>query len=282
MYPGFSYMWRFLRDLVGALSTDRIGLIAAGIAFYGLLSLFPGIAAIMALGGLLTRPALLAEQMRQVGALMPPEAAKIIFDQATQIAGSEKGGLGVAAVLGIGLSIYSASNAVGALIMGIHVAAGELDDRGMVRAFLFTMAMTVVGVALALMAIFSTVVLPAMLAALHVGALGVWLAGLIRWPIIGAIAVAGLALFYRFSIRQRAPQPRWITTGAILSVVLWLVGSVLFSVFVQNFAHYNETFGTLGGLVSLLVWMWLSAYIVLLGEEVNTLIAARNVPATVG
>jgi membrane protein len=269
-------IWRFLKDMVHALSRDRVGLISAGIAFYGLLSLFPGIAAMMALGGLLTKPSALVAQMQQIGSVMPPEAGKIILDQATQIAGSEKGGLGVAAVLGLGLAIYSASKAVGALIMGIHVAAGEVDDRGLVRSFVFTLSMTVVAVVLALLALFSTVVLPAVLAALHVGAVGVWLAGLIRWPVIGAIAAFGLGMFYRLSIRLRVPRPRWITPGAIVSVVLWLVGSVLFSIFVQNFAHYNETFGTLGGLVSLLMWMWLSAYIVLLGEEVNTLLSTRD------
>ena len=274
-------IWRFLRDLMAAIGKDQIGLISAGIAFYGLLSLFPGIAAIMALGGLLTAPIALVAQMQQVGSLMPPEAAKIILDQATEIAGSAKGGLGVTAAVGIGLSIYSASNAVGALIIGIHVAAGEVDDRGMVRRFLFTLVMTVVAVPLALLALFSTVVLPAVLAALHVGTVGVWLAGLVRWPIIGAIAACGLGLFYRLSIRHRLPRPRWITPGAILSIVLWVVGSILFSIFVQNFAHYNQTFGTLGGLVSLLMWMWLSAYIVLLGEEVNTLIVAQDGPAAV-
>lgn len=278
MYRFPKDMWRFTRELAAELGKDQVGLISAGIAFYGLLSLFPGIAAIMALGGLLTKPSVLVEQMQQIGSVLPPDARKIILDQATQIAGSEKGGLGVTAVFGIVLSIYSASQAVGALITGIHDAAGEIDDRGAVRKFLFTIAMTVVTVALALLALFSTVVLPALLAALNVGAPGVWLAGLVRWPTIGAITALGLGLFYRLSFRHRMPPTQWITPGAILSMALWLVGSIIFSIYVQNFAHYNETFGTLGGLVSLLIWMWLSAYIVLLGEEVNALIAMPDLP----
>lgn len=271
-------IWQFTKALFSELSNDRIGLIAAGIAFYGLLSLFPGIAAMMALGGLITRPSVLVAQMQQIGSALPPDARKIIIDQATQIAGSQSGGLGLAALVGIALSIYSASRAVGSLIMGIHAAAGEPDKRGMVASAIFTIGMTIVTLALALLAILSTVVVPAMLAALQVDGIIAWVLGLVRWPIMAVITALGLSVFYRFSIRHREPPP-WITPGAILGAGLWLAGSVAFSIYVQNFANYNKTFGTLGGVVSLLMWMWLSAYIVLLGEEVNAQLESRKVTA---
>ena len=269
-------IWKFIKDLFSELSGDRIGLISAGIAFYGLLSLFPGIAAMMALGGLITRPSVLVERMQQIGSALPPEARKIIIDQATQIAGSQGGGLGLAAVVGIALSIYSASKAVGSLIMGIHAAAGEPDRRSMVASTVFTLVMTVVALGLALLAILSTVIVPAILAALQVDGILAWVIGLVRWPIMAVITALGLGLFYRLSIRHRSPLPGWITPGAIIGAGLWLAGSVAFSLYVQNFANYNKTFGTLGGVVSLLMWMWLSAYIVLLGEEVNALLDSRN------
>lgn len=271
-------LWSFTKDLIAELGSDRIGLISAGIAFYGLLSLFPGIASMMALGGLITNPGVLVDQMRQIGSALPPEASKIIIDQATQIAGSQKGGLGVAAVVGIVLSIYAASKAVGSLITGIHIAAGEPDRRGFFAATFFTLAMTVVALALALLAIFSTVILPAVLAALNASGIVAWGLGLVRWPIMGVITALGLGVFYRLSIRHRATPPRWITPGAVLGAVFWLAGSVAFSVYVQNFANYNRTFGTLGGVVSLLMWMWLSAYIVLLGEKVNARLPGRLRP----
>ena len=250
---------------------DRIGLISAGIAFYGLLSLFPGIAAMMALGGLLIEPNILVDQVRQIQSVLPPDANKIIIDQAIQIAGSQAGGLGLAAVVGIALSIYSASKAVGSLVMGLHVAAGEAEGRGFVASTIFTLAMTAVAIGLALVAIFSTVMVPATLAVLNLEGTIALVLGLVRWPIIGVITALGLSLFYRLTIPQRSPQSRWITPGALLGATLWLAGSVAFSLYVQNFANYNKTFGTLGGVVSLLMWLWLSAYIVLLGEEVNNL-----------
>ena len=269
-------LWDFTTDLFAELRTDRIGLISAGIAFYGLLSLFPGIAALMALGGLMTEPAVLVDQMQQIGSVLPPEASKIIIDQAVQIAGSQNGGLGLAAAVGLALSIYAASKAVGSLVTGIHVAAGEPENRGFFASTIFTLAMTVVTIGLALLAIFSTVVVPAVLAALHVEGVVAWAFGLVRWPIMGVITALGLGLFYRLSIPKRSPQPPWVTVGGIIGAILWLVGSVAFSIYVRNFANYNETFGTLGGVVSLLMWLWLSAYIVLLGEEVNALLERRN------
>ena len=267
--------WSFSKALFAGLSSDRVGLISAGIAFYGMLSLFPGLAAVMALGGLLTKPTVLIDQMQQIGSVLPPEASKLIIDQAVQIAGSEKGGLGVAAIVGFALSIYSASNAVGSLIVGIHVAAGERETRGFFASYFFVFVMTMVTIALALLAIFSTVVVPAVLAALNVSAWVAALLGLVRWPIMALIAVMGLSLFYRLSIPRRSP-PQWVTPGAVAGAALWLIGSVAFSIYVQNFANYNKTFGTLGGVVSLLIWLWLSAYVALLGEEVNSIIEVRR------
>ncbi|MEO6301432.1 MAG: YihY/virulence factor BrkB family protein [Paracoccaceae bacterium] len=272
-----SILWRFSKELFVEVNKDRVGLTAAGIAFYGLLSLFPGIAAMMALGALWTQPSVLVSQMQQIGSVLPPEASKIIIDQAVQIAGSQKGGLGLAAVVGIVLSIYSASNAVGSLFVGIHLAAGEPDSRGFIASTVFTLAMTVVTIGLALLAIFSTVVVPALLAALHAQGWVAWILGLVRWPIMGVIAALGLSVFYRLSIQRRSPPPPWITPGAVLGAILWLGGSVAFSIYVQNFANYNKTFGTLGGVISLLIWLWLSAYIVLLGEEVNALLESSAI-----
>ncbi len=271
-------LWPLAKDVFAKLGRDRVGLVSAGIAFYGLLSLFPGIAAMMALGGLIVRPSVLVSQLNEIGAVLPPEAQKIIVDQATQITGSQTGGLGLTVLFGIGLALYSASRAVASLVMGIHVAAYAEDTRGFLAGYVFTLAMTLVTVLLVLLALFSTVIIPAILAALAVEGWVAWVLGLVRWPLMGVITAFGLGLFYRLSVRNRSPQPAWITPGAVLGAVLWLAGSVAFSIYVQNFANYNKSFGTLGGVVSLLTWLWLSSYIVLLGEEVNTLLTLRQKP----
>jgi membrane protein len=269
-------LWAFTRALIAELSKDRVGLVAAGIAFYGLLSIFPAIAAILALSGLVTEPASIVEEMRQLGSVLPQEAQRIIVDQANKIAGSQDGGLGLTLIAGLAISIYSASKAVGALIAGIHVAAGEVDNRGFVASAVFNFAMTLLVILLASLAILSTIVVPTVISAL--GLTG-WLAlaiGLARWPILGIIVIYALGALYRLSLRNTRPRSAWVTPGAIVAVVLWLIGSVLYSIYVQNFADYNATFGTLGGVMSLLMWMWLSAYIVLFGQEVNALVASGS------
>ena len=184
--------WGFIKELFAELMKDRIGLISAGIAFYGLLSLFPGIAAMMALGGLLTEPNILVDQVRQIQSVLPPDASKIIIDQAIQIVGSQAGGLGLAAVIGIARSIYCASKAVGSLVMCLHVAAGEAEGRGFVANTIFTLAMTGAAIRLALVVISSTVMVPATLAVLNVEGTIAWVLGLVRWPIIRVITALGL------------------------------------------------------------------------------------------
>lgn len=259
----------FAKALLAELAKDRVSLVAAGIAFYGLLSLFPGLAALMALGGLLTKPATLVDQLRSLGAALPPEARAIIIDQATQIAGSREGGLSLSAVIGFSVALYSASRAVVSLIEGIHIAADEPDDRGYIAAFFFTMGMTVLLLVFALIAILGTVVVPIVLVALRMNGSAVWVAALIRWPIMGAMIALFLSAFYRLSLRNKRPRIAWVTAGAVVAAVLWMAGSVLFSIYVENFSNYNNTFGTLGGVVTLLIWMWLSAYIILIGAEIN-------------
>ncbi|OYU37518.1 MAG: ribonuclease BN [Pseudorhodobacter sp. PARRP1] len=268
--------WRFAQDLSAELKKDRVGLISAGIAFYGLLSIFPAIAAIMAIGGLMTQPAALVGEMQKLGSILPTEASSIIIAQATEIAGSQDGGLGLAAVIGVLVSIYAASKAVGALIEGLHIAAGETDQRGFLASTAFVLVMTFLVIALAVLALVSTVLVPAALAALRVEGLFAVILGALRWPIVGVATALGLGALYRLSLRHRIAGSLWFTPGAVLATLLWLAGSIAFSIYVREFAGYNKTFGTLGGVVSLLMWMWLSSFIVLLGKEVDVIIGNRQ------
>ncbi len=252
------------------LGNDRIGLIAAGIAFYGLLSLFPGIAVLLSLGGLMTEPEDLVENFQSIGSVLPEAAARIIFDQATKVAGSREGELGLTALAGFVLALYSSSKAVASLIQGVHAAYNETDDRGIVASTALTLSMTFVLMLVVLLAVLSSIAVPVILATVLPDSGIAWLVALVRWPVLAALTALALGILYRFSVRHQNPRVLWVTPGAILATILWILGSAAFSVYVQNFANYNETFGTLGGVISLLMWMWLSAYIILLGAEVNS------------
>ena len=144
----------------------------------------------------MTQPAALVGEMQKLGSILPSEASSIIIAQATEIAGSQDGGLGLAAVIGILVSIYAASKAVGALIEGLHIAAGETDQRGFLASTVFVLAMTFLVIALAVLALVSTVLVPAVLAALRVEGLFAVILGALRWPIVGVATALGLGALY--------------------------------------------------------------------------------------
>jgi membrane protein len=268
--------WRLLVNVYKELSDDHVGLIAAGVAFYGLLAIFPGIVAAMAVAGLIMDPNAVVSQLEGLSRFIPQDAAQIVIDQAVAVAGSEEGGLGLAAIFGVLVALYSASKGVSSLMEGLNVAFEVEEKRGIVSYYLTAFALTIgliVGFLL-IMAILAG--LPALLAFLHLGSATEWLVSLARWPILLAILALGLAILYRYA-PSRGPVPwHWITPGAGVACGLWLLGSILFAVYVSNFGSYNETFGALGGVIVLLTWLWLSAYIVLLGAEFDSEIERQD------
>ena len=258
------------------VTADHIGLIAAGVAFYGLLALFPAITACMAIAGLMTEPSGIVDQLDRYAAPLPEEAATIIIDQAKAVAGSSEGGLGLAATFGILLAIYSASRGMASLIEGMNVAYDETDARGFFKNILLTYGLTIFLIFGFLLGMGVVAVLPAVLSAVGFGPLAEWLARVAGWGALILLTVLGLAVLYRYGPDRARAKWRWITPGAILATVLWMIGSAAFAFYVSNFASYNETFGTLGGVVILLMWLWLSAYAILIGAEVDSEIEAQT------
>ena len=255
---------------------DHVGLVAAGVAFYGLLALFPAITACMAIAGIMTEPQGIVDQLQKIGQLMPEQAADIIIGQATSVAGSNDGGLGLAAILGILLAIYSASKGTASLMEGMNVAYDEEEKRGFIRLNLLKLALTVFLIVGFLLGIGVAMVLPAVLGNFGFGVVFEWVARAASWGVLVVLTVVGLAVLYRYGPSREEPEWLWVTPGAMLATLLWVVGSVGFAFYVGNFANYNETFGTLGGVIVLLMWLWLSAYVVLLGAEVDSEMEAQT------
>ncbi|EAQ03248.1 Ribonuclease BN family protein [Pseudooceanicola batsensis HTCC2597] len=265
------------------MGRDHIGLIGAGVAFYGLLALFPAITALMALAGLTFDASQVTAQIESISQFVPEAAADIIIDQAVAVTGSQDGGLGLAAILGFALAIWAASKGVGSLMEGINIAYDETETRGFVRLTLTRLGLTLFLVFGMVAGLGATIVLPSILSLINLGATTELLIGLARWIALLAMTVAGITVLYRVAPDRKDATWSWLVPGAVLATLLWIGASAAFAIYVQNFGSYQETFGTLAGVVILLMWLWISAYVILLGAELNAEAEAQTrVDSTVG
>lgn len=258
------------------MASDHVGLIAAGVAFYALLAIFPALTALLAIGGLLVEPSQIVDELNTLSNILPREIATIILSQAQDIAGSRQGGLGLAAVLGIVLALYSASKGVGSLIEGLNVAYDEEETRGFIWLKVITFGLTAALIVGAVLAVMLLIAVPAAMAFVNLGA-GVEIAVTgASWLFVLSLLSVALSALYRFGPDRDQPEWRWVSAGSIIACIIWLAASVGFAIYASNFGSYNESFGSLGGAIVLLMWLWISAYIVLMGAELNAEMEAQT------
>lgn len=251
------------------ISDDHTGLIAAGVAFYGLLALFPAITAMMALAGLLVEPQEIIGIMNSLEGLVPQDVLAIITAQAEEVAGSREGGLGLTVILGLLLAIYSASKGVGSLMEGMNVAYAEDETRGFFVLTFVKLSLTVaviIGVIVALIVVGGV---PTIFAVDAVVAPLSWVITGGTILLAAALTTFGLALLYRYGPSRDNPRWVWLSPGAVIGCIGWAAASAGFAFYVSTFGNYTETFGTMAGVIVLLMWMWVSAFVILLGAELN-------------
>lgn len=257
-----------LKRTQAAMGRNHVSLMAAGGAFYALLAIFPAVAAVVAVWGLVADPAEVVRQMQSVTAALPPDAASILTDQAAAAAENDAGAL-ITATVSILIGIWSASKGTNALIEGLNVVYGETDDRGFFGKVRIRLALTAVAVVGVVLAVGLVAILPAVLKAVGL-ARGVETSiGVAKWLLLALGALGFFSVLYRFAPSRRSARWTWVTPGALAAVVLWIAGSAGFSVYVSSFANYNETYGTLGGVVILLMWLFLSCFAILMGAALN-------------
>lgn len=272
-------MWRIKTALVD----NHVSLVAAGIAFFTLLALFPAIAVVLAIGGLAVDTQTIVAQIDQLQGIVPPDVLSIIQTQATDVSSTDSASLGFAVLSGTLLSLWSASRAVANLVNGLNMVYDEDEKRGLIRLNLEVLALTIGLIIVFVIAIASIVALPALLAYLQLPVIAAVLASLFRWIAIAAVMLFGLALLYRFGPSRTSAEWRWVTSGSATACILWFLASVGFTYYVTNLASYNESFGTLGGIIVLIIWLWISAFVVLLGATINAEIEAQTkIDTTVG
>ncbi|UWQ21133.1 YihY/virulence factor BrkB family protein [Jannaschia sp. W003] len=264
------------KRVVGEIGKDHVGLVAAGVAFYGLLAIFPAITALMSIAGLLYEPSELVNSLAGVAGVVPQDVAQIVLDQAEKVAGSQEGGLTLGLILGLGLALWSASAGVGSLIEGINLAYDERETRGFVKLKLITLGLTLLMIVGVIVAALLIIAVPVVLQFLAFAPAMETAIQLLSYVPLALIVVTGVGLLYRFGPARDPAKWRWLTPGALIACTLWLVASIGFSIYVTNFGSYNETFGSLAGVVVMLMWMWISAYVILMGAELNSEIEAQT------
>jgi membrane protein len=257
------------RRVKDQIRRDRLSIIAAGVAFYGLLAVFPGLVALVGLYGLVADPASVESHVATLSGILPPQAAEVLNAQLHDLVGTDRAALGVGAIGGLLLALWSASSAVRTLMEALNVAYNEDERRGMIRFYATAFMLTFGAVLAIIVALGLVVALPALLKAIGLNWLVEMAVSLVRWPVLALLAVLGFAVVYRYGPSRAQPRWRWVSWGAAIAVVIWLIGSALFSLYVTRFGNYNETYGAAGAVVVLLMWFLLSSYAILIGAEIN-------------
>lgn len=253
----------------GEISDKNLFLVAGGVTYSIVLALFPGLAALVSLYGLVLNPSQVEQQVRSMSGVLPSQTRQLIAQQLHQLVSSSSGSLGIGLVISVLFALYSASRGMSGLMSGINIAYEEKETRSFIRFNLIALVLTLGVIIGGLVAIALIGVLPAAVQTLGLGSVLKWVMLILEWPILMVLVMGGLAVLYRYAPDRDEPQWRWVTPGAIVATTLWIIGSIAFSVYVANFSSYNATYGSLAGAVVLLTWLYLSGVVVLLGAAIN-------------
>ncbi len=249
--------------------SDRVLAVAAGVTFYGLLAIFPAVTALVSIYGLFAEPQTVLAHIAALDDFLPQGTVTIIADQMKRIAGGPETGLGLAAMFGFGLALWSANAGTKAMIEALNIAYDVEESRSFIRLTLQSLLVTFGGLATVLVLMGAVALIPVLLQVFLVSAVVDWVLWAGRWPLILGILLMGLAALYRFAPDRPKVKWRWITPGSVVASAGLLIFSMLFSWYAANLGNYNETYGSLGTVVVFLTWLWLSSTIVIAGAELN-------------
>ena len=263
--------WRqILSGTYARINRDRILANAAGVVFYGLLAIFPAITALVSSYGLFADPSTISDNLHSLALMLPGDSFTIVQDEITRVVAKANSSLSLAFGFGLLLAVWSANAGVKAVLDALNVAYELEEKRGLIHLNLISLAFTVAGLAAILVMVGAVIGVPLALEHLGLGEGARRLVQIGRWPVLGLALLVALLALYGFGPSRTTPKLRWLVAGAVLAIVLWLIGSALLSWYLSDFANYTATYGSLGAAIGLMTWMWLSAIIVLVGAELNS------------
>ena len=262
--------WEILKRVYVAISGNHLTLLAAGVAYYAFLSLAPLLAAVVMTYGLFGDPQLVSRHMQAIITVVPADAASLINDQLLGVVTTAKGVAGVGLAVALALAVYGATRAASAVMEALNVVYGEKEGRGLFAFYRVSMGITFSAVLIVVAGVFTATVI-GLLQKLLTG----WGPGVLfaikatTWLSAGLLASAIFGLIYRFGPNRRRAQWQWLTVGSVAATLCWLGATLAVSLYVSHFGNYNETYGSLGAVVVLQLWLFVSAFVVLLGAQIN-------------
>ncbi len=261
--------WDIIKRTVSQVSDDRVLTEAAGVTFYSLLALFPAIAALISIYGLFADPATISQHLQNLSSVLPGGGLEIIEEQVKRITSKGNQALGFGVIIGLATSLWSANQAMKAIVDALNVVYEEEEKRGFFRRLAVTMAFTLGAILFIVLAMLGVVVRPVVLNFIGLGTALETLLRVARWPLMLIAVGFFLACLYRYGPSREKAKWRWVTWGSGFAALAWLVFSAGFSWYVANFGNYNETYGSLGAAIGFMTWIWLSATVVLVGAELD-------------
>jgi membrane protein len=201
--------------------------------------------------------------------ILPDGAIDVIREQVARLVSKGDARLGFGFILGLGIALWSANAGMKAIIDALNVVYDEKEKRGFIKLNLVSLVFTLAAIAVLLLALSAVVVLPLLLAWLGFATVTASVIQYARWPALLVLVIFGLALIYRFGPSRRQARWQWLSIGSVFASVAWLGSSALLSWYLGSFAHYDATYGSLGAAVGMMMWMWISAIVILLGGELN-------------
>jgi membrane protein len=261
----YDILWRTYREM----NSDRLLSIAGGVSFFVLLAIFPAITALVSAYGLFFNASTITNNLSLLNEVVPGNVLGIVHEQASRIASNSGGALSIGIVVGILVSLWSAMSGVKAMIDALNVIYEQKECRSFLKLNLVALVFTFAGFAAFLLAIATIVVLPLILSPIGLASLTETVTRIARWPLLLVVLLIGLAALYRYGPDRRKARWEWVTVGSVFAAVTWIIASFLFSWYLASFANYNATYGSLGAVVGLMIWLWISTIVVLLGAELN-------------
>jgi membrane protein len=274
--------WRdVLLRVFHGISEDRVTTISGGVTFFVLLALFPGLAGLISLYGLVADSSTVAQHLSSLAGFLPEGGVQILRDELQQLTLQPPQKLGFATAASLAISLWSANGGIKAMFDGLNAVYEVPEKRSFIKLNAISLALTLGALIFVIVSLLTITIVPKLLSFLGLPGIGE-IVLFARWPVLLLVASLMIAVIYRFGPSREQPQWRWVSPGSIFAALTWIAASLLFSWYTAHFGSYDKTYGSLGAAIGLMTWIWISTMVILVGAKINAELERQTLAATSG